>query len=39
MDSTEVFARIENLFDETSEPVLGYGRMGRAVYGGVRAAF
>jgi vitamin B12 transporter len=35
----ELFARIENLLDETSEPVAGYGRPGRAVYGGIRAAF
>lgn len=38
-DKLEVFARIENLFDELNEPVLGYGRAGRAVYGGVRTAF
>ena len=35
----QVYARVENLFDEDSEPVFGYGRMGRAVYGGIRAAF
>lgn len=39
MENLEVYARIENLLDETSEPVFGYGRMGRAVYGGVRTAF
>ncbi|MBV8978473.1 MAG: TonB-dependent receptor [Alphaproteobacteria bacterium] len=33
----EVFARVENLFDDLNEPVFGYGRMGRAVYGGLRA--
>jgi vitamin B12 transporter len=36
---TELFARVENLFDDDSEPLLGYGRPGRAVYGGVRTAF
>ena len=35
----ELFARVENLLDEMSEPVAGYGRPGRAVYGGIRAAF
>ena len=39
MGKTEVYARVENLFDDPSEPVAGYGRMGRAVYGGVRTAF
>jgi vitamin B12 transporter len=38
-DKVEVFARVENLLDELSEPIAGYGRMGRAVYGGVRTAF
>jgi vitamin B12 transporter len=35
----EVYARVENLFDDLSEPIAGYGRMGRAVYGGIRTAF
>ncbi len=38
-DKLELFARIENLADERSELVSGYGRMGRASYGGIRAAF
>jgi vitamin B12 transporter len=38
-DKLELFARAENLFDEKSEPVAGYGRMGLAAYGGIRAAF
>jgi vitamin B12 transporter len=38
-DRLELFARVENLTDETSEPVAGYGRLGRAAYGGIRAAF
>jgi vitamin B12 transporter len=38
-DNFEVYARIENLLDETREPIFGYGRMGRAIYGGVRTAF
>jgi vitamin B12 transporter len=36
---TEVYARVENLADQDEEPIAGYGRMGRAVYGGVRTAF
>ncbi|MDE2494723.1 MAG: TonB-dependent receptor [Alphaproteobacteria bacterium] len=32
-----VFTRVENLLDAREEPVAGYGRMGRAVYAGVRA--
>jgi vitamin B12 transporter len=39
VEKTELFARIENLFDERSEPVFGYGRAPLAVYGGVRTAF
>jgi len=41
-DATEkiqLFARVENLLDDNNEPVLGYGRMGRAAYGGVRVGF
>ena len=36
---TELFARAENLFDEDSEPVATYGRMGFAAYGGIRTSF
>ena len=39
MDRLELFGRVENLFDERSEDVYGYGRMGLAAYGGLRAAF
>jgi len=35
-EKLEIYARIENLFDEMNEPVFGYGRPGRVVYGGVR---
>jgi vitamin B12 transporter len=38
-DRLELFARVENLADERNEPIAGYGRMGRAAYGGIRAAF
>jgi vitamin B12 transporter len=38
-DKLELFARVENLADDRSELVSGYGRMGRAAYGGIRAAF
>jgi len=38
-DRLELFGRVENLFDEKSEPVAGYGRMGLGAYGGIRAAF
>lgn len=37
--NTELFARAENLFDEDSEPVATYGRMGFAAYGGIRTTF
>ncbi|HEY5239019.1 MAG TPA: TonB-dependent receptor [Rhizomicrobium sp.] len=33
-----LFARVENVFDEHYEPVLGYGAAGRSVYGGVRVS-
>ena len=36
---TELTARIENLFDEQYEEVLGFARPGRAVYAGVRMKF
>jgi len=35
-EKLEVFARVENLFDELNELVFGYGRPGRAAYAGVR---
>jgi vitamin B12 transporter len=38
-DTVQVYARVENLFDELNEPIAGYGRVGRAGYGGVRVAF
>ena len=34
-----LFARVENLFDEHYEEVLGYGTPGRAGYGGVKVTF
>jgi vitamin B12 transporter len=34
----QLFARVENVFDETSEPAGGYGRMPRAYTVGLRAA-
>lgn len=34
-----VFGRVENLFDEQYEEVLGYGTYGRAAYGGVKVTF
>ncbi len=33
-----LFARVENVLDAREEPVFGYGRMSRAVYGGIRAS-
>jgi vitamin B12 transporter len=38
-DKLELFARVQNLADERNELVAGYGRIGRAAYGGLRAAF
>lgn len=38
-DNIEVFGRIENLFDENYEEVLGYGGIERGFYGGVKATF
>ncbi|MBU6296664.1 MAG: TonB-dependent receptor [Alphaproteobacteria bacterium] len=35
-DAFALFARVENLLDAHEEPVHGYGRLGRAVYAGVR---
>lgn len=36
LDGIELFARLENAFDEAYEEVISYGTAGRAVYGGVR---
>lgn len=38
-DNFEIFGRIENLFDENYEEVLGYGGIERGFYGGVKATF
>ncbi len=38
-DRLELFGRVENLFDQRSEEVFSYGRMGLAAYGGLRATF
>jgi len=35
-DQTEVFGRVENLFDKHYEPVFGFGAPGRTVFAGVR---
>lgn len=35
-DSIEVFARLENAFDEDYQETISYGTPGRAVYGGLR---
>ena len=35
-DKIALYGRIENLLDDQNEPVIGYGRIGRAAYGGVR---
>jgi vitamin B12 transporter len=35
----EIFGRVNNLFDTEYQEVLGYGTMGVAAYGGVRATF
>ncbi|HEY1707033.1 MAG TPA: TonB-dependent receptor [Rhizomicrobium sp.] len=35
----QVYGRVDNLFDDRSEPVSGYGRPGRAFFAGVRTAF
>jgi vitamin B12 transporter len=37
-DRYELFTRIENLFDQEYEEVLGYGTLGSAAYGGVRVS-
>lgn len=38
-DYLEVYGRIENLFDEDYQTVLGYGAAGRGAFGGVRVRF
>lgn len=35
-DSTELFGRVDNLFDKEYQDVLGFGTMGAAAYAGVR---
>jgi vitamin B12 transporter len=35
-DSLDLFTRVDNLFDQEYEEVLGYGTMGCAAYGGVK---
>lgn len=35
-EAFELFARVENLFDENYETAFGFGQPGRAVFGGVR---
>lgn len=37
--SVQLFARIENLFDQRDEEILGYNPTGRAAYAGVRVHF
>jgi len=36
-DTFEIFTRVDNIFDQEYEEVLGYGTMGCAAYGGVKA--
>lgn len=38
-ESVELFARIENAFDDEYQEVLGYGTLGAAAYGGVKVSF
>jgi vitamin B12 transporter len=35
-DETEIFARVENLFDKHYEPVFGFGAPGRTMFAGIR---
>jgi vitamin B12 transporter len=35
-DTVDLFTRVDNLFDQEYEEVLGYGTMGCAAYGGVK---
>jgi vitamin B12 transporter len=36
-ENFEIFTRVDNIFDQEYEEVLGYGTMGCAAYGGVKA--
>jgi vitamin B12 transporter len=38
-DRIELYARVDNLFDEQYQTVAGYGTLGRAAYAGVRLKF
>ncbi|MCO8146279.1 TonB-dependent receptor [Rhodovulum tesquicola] len=38
-DSAQAYLRVENLFDESYEPVRGYNGAGRSVFVGLRASF
>lgn len=38
-DNIELYARIENLFDEQYQQISGYGTPGQSAYGGVRYTF
>jgi vitamin B12 transporter len=38
-ERVELYGRVENLFDEEHETVLGYGTPGRAAYAGVRVRY
>jgi vitamin B12 transporter len=38
-DRIELYARVDNLFDEQYQTVAGYGTLGRAAYAGVRVKF
>lgn len=38
-ESVELFARIENAFDDEYQEVFGYGTLGAAAYGGVKVSF
>jgi vitamin B12 transporter len=38
-ERVELYGRVENLFDEQYETVLGYGTPGRAAYGGIRVRY
>lgn len=38
-DSVEVFARMENVFEQTYQTILNYGTLGQASYAGVRYRF
>ena len=38
-DSIEIFARMENVFEQTYQTVLNYGTLGQASYAGIRYRF